>query len=171
MLSFLCIQRKVSLLIVSLGNVVLPVSSKEGFPSYCVPRECCPSCVFKGRFPFLCLVSKDWGTLLVWCRVSLVSRNILQGRMSVSPVSCVRMLVDTQKECSFSFCLLCLPETVYWRKVTSFNTDRGDSDWRWLSSPLTVRAVSPPIFAIFAGPIVDYCDGPSNLQVSTVDSI
>ena len=120
---------------------------------------------------YRCLESKDWGTLLVWCLVPLVSRNILQGRMSVSPVSCVRMLVDTQKECSFSFYLLCLPETVCWRTVTSFNTNRGDRDWRWLSSPLTVGQFLLQYLQYLQGPIVDCCDSSSNLPVSIVDSI
>ena len=75
-----------------------------------------------------CLVSPDWGTLLVWCLrteehprtrcmflwclVPLMSRNILQGRVCVLPrVLCPH--VGEHSEGVFpSFCLLCLPETL-----------------------------------------------------------
>ena len=70
MLSFLCLQRKVSLLIVSLGNVVLPVSSKEGFPSY-----------------VLCLRTEEHflsGVLFLWCQGTSYREECLS---SLCPVS------------------------------------------------------------------------------------
>ena len=97
MLSFLCVQRKVPLLTVSLRNVVLPVCSKEGSSSYCVSEECCPSCVFKGRFLFLLCF---WGMLSFLC----VQRKVLLLTVFLRDV----VLPVCSKEGSYSYCVLFL---------------------------------------------------------------
>ena len=130
MLSFLRVQRKVPLLTVSPRNVVLPVCSKEGSSSYCVSgrnvvlpvcskegsssycvsEECCPSCVFKGRFLFLlCL----WGMLSFLCVQRKVPLLTVSLRNVVLPVC--------SKEGSSSYCVSEECSTERWSSVSLRN--------------------------------------------------